>query len=66
MILAEPLGPERRQTRQPFAQRRAPFEFDAVTLAIIEADGFDARETRQRPGEAGRGILPAGKKHERG
>ena len=35
-----------------------------VALAIIEADGLDPVEARQRPGQADGGILAAGKQHQ--
>ena len=35
-------------------------QFDAVALAVVEADGLDVRVALERPGEAGRRILPAG------
>ena len=44
----------------------AAFELDGVTLAVVEAEHFDARKALQRPGQAGGGILPAGEQHQRG
>jgi hypothetical protein len=35
-----------------------------MALAVVEADGLDARVFAERPGEAGGGILPAGKKNQ--
>jgi hypothetical protein len=37
-----------------------------MSLAIAEADHFDMGEALQGPGQAGGGILPAGKQHQRG
>ncbi len=37
-----------------------------MALAVAEAERFDARKAVQRPGQAGGGILPAGKQHQRG
>ena len=56
VILAKTSAPRRRHFRQTRAQNRAPAEFDDMALAIVEADCLDARETRQREGEAGRRI----------
>ena len=36
------------------------FEFDDVALTVVEAQRFDPRKALQRPGQTGRGILPAG------
>ena len=36
-----------------------------MALAVIEADRLDRGEAGERPGEAGRRILPAGKQHQR-
>ena len=50
------------------AQRRAhagaAVELDAMALAVVEADGLDARVARERPGQAGGGILAAGEQHQ--
>ena len=46
------------------AERARCIEFDAMALAIVEADRLDVLETLQRPGQAGGGILPAGKQHQ--
>ena len=35
-----------------------------MALAVVEADGLDAREALERPGEADGGILPAGEQDE--
>ena len=40
------------------------FKFHPMPLAIGKADGLDARIALQGPGEADRGILPAGKEHQ--
>ena len=39
-------------------------KLDRMALAIVEADGFDSRETLKRPSKADGGILPAGKQHQ--
>src|SRR5690606_32303103 len=44
----------------------AAFEFDAVPLAVVETYRFNALETLQRPREASRRVLTAGKENERG
>ena len=48
------------------ADARAHREFDRMALAVVEADGFHAREAVERPGEADGGVLPAGEQHEGG
>ena len=62
---SSPSRPPIRETRGAAASRDpAPaFQLDAVPLAVIEADRLDQREARQRPGQAGREVLPAGKQH---
>ena len=50
----------------PAKQIVAARKLDGVTLPVIEAEHFDARKALQRPGEAGGGILSAGKQHQRG
>ena len=42
---------------------RTLFELDPVPLAVIEAHGLDTGVAVERPAEADRGILPAGKQH---
>jgi hypothetical protein len=37
-----------------------------MALAVIKADGLDASETVERPGEAGGRILPAREQHQCG
>jgi hypothetical protein len=44
----------------------AALKLDGVTLAIIEAEHFDAGKALQRPGKTGGGILSAGEQHQRG
>ena len=50
----------------PDSRRPRHVKLDRVALAVAEAEHFDAREALQRPGEAGGGILSAGKQHQRG
>src|SRR5206468_3104761 len=47
-------------------QGDAAFELDRVALAIVERHGLDDGEPVERPGEAGRRILPAREQHQRG
>jgi hypothetical protein len=47
------------------AHARPHVELDRIALAIVEADRFDAIETVERPGEAGRRILAAGEQRQR-
>src|SRR5262245_15612662 len=51
------------QSRHAFAYARPHSEFDGVPLAIVESDRLDAGETLERPGEANRRVLPAGKEN---
>src|SRR5205814_1321219 len=45
--------------------RLPAIELNPVPLAIVEADRLDPGEPRERPGQAGRRILPAGKQDKR-
>jgi hypothetical protein len=58
-VLAEPRGPRREFGAQARKHARPRLELDAVALPVIEADGFDPLIARERPGEAGGGVLPA-------
>ena len=57
------VGPSR-SPASACAHRLAALQLDRVPLAVAEADGFNARIARQRPGQAGRGILAAGEQHQ--
>ena len=46
-------------------QARADLEFDSVPLSIVEADCLDLAIAGERPGQAGGGVLAAGKQDER-
>ena len=61
--LCRPIRPQRFDARQ---QPVAAGKFDGVALAVAEAEHFDAGKALQRPGQAGGGILPAGKQHQGG
>ena len=50
----------------PVEQAVAAVELDGVALAVVEAQRLHAREAAERPGEAGGGILAAGKQHQGG
>ncbi len=65
VVVTDPRFPFGVERGQAFADARANVELDPVTLAVVEADGFHARETLQRPGEAHGRVLSAGKQHER-
>ena len=54
-------SPERIKPGQARAQALAAGQFHAVALAVVKAEGQNALEAAQRPGQAGGGILPAGK-----
>jgi hypothetical protein len=59
MALAELCSPIRAQRFHAFKQALAARKLDGVTLPVVEAEHFDARKARQRPGQAGGGILSA-------
>ena len=61
MIVAELVAPLRELRVQLRAHREPAFELDQVPLAVVEADRLDMRVAVQRPREAGRRVLPAGK-----
>ena len=61
MVGAEPAGP---YGGQAAADRRTALQFHGVTLAVGEADGLHMRVAGERPGEAGRAVLPAGEQHQ--
>ncbi len=65
MILGELAVPFRKIPPQALDHRRPAVKLDPVALAIIEPDRFDRRKALERPGEAGRRILTAGKQDER-
>ena len=66
MAFAELCCPVGAQRPDAVQKPVAAGELDRMALAIVETERFDAREPLQRPGEAGRGILPAGEQHQRG
>ena len=41
-------------------------KLDGMALAVVETDGLDPGKTRERPGQAYGGILPAGKQDQGG
>jgi hypothetical protein len=64
------IGPElfpplRKFAAQALGNSFTAIELDPMALAIIEPDRLDRRKPGERPGEAGRRILPPGKQHER-
>src|SRR6266853_1572213 len=64
VILAELPAPRGKALAQLREDDRAALELDRVALAVAEADGLDAREIRERPGEAGGRVLPAGEEQQ--
>src|SRR5476651_2621904 len=66
VVFAETFGPQRRLGAQLGQQRRAHRQLDGMALAVIEADGLDARVTRQRPRQTGGGILSTAEQDQRG
>ena len=66
MVVAQPRFPGRPQRRQRKAQARPQLKLDRMALAVIEADRLYACEALERPSQADRRVLPAGKKDEGG
>ena len=66
MAVAELFCPIRAQRFHAVEQAVPALQLDGVALPVVEAEHFDAFEALQRPGEAGGGILSAGKQHQRG
>ena len=62
--LAAQSGLQRLQAVEQFG--RGMSSSIGVALAVVEAEGLDPGEALQRPGQTGRGILAAGKQHQRG
>lgn len=54
-------GPERIKFRQSRTQTLTAGQFHVVPLAIVKAQGPDTLKAAQSPGQAGGGILTAGK-----
>ena len=65
VVVAELAAPVGEFAPQALDHCGAALELDPVALAVIEPDRLDRGKARQRPGEAGRRILPAGEQHER-
>ena len=65
MIDPELFVPFGKVAAQAPLDRLPAVELDPVPLAIVEADRLDPGEPRERPGKAGRRILPAGKQDKR-
>src|SRR5215813_15019909 len=63
MIFTQTGFPGSVQSRHAFAYARPHSEFDGVPLAVVESDRLDAGETLERPSEANRRVLPAGKEN---
>jgi hypothetical protein len=63
VIVAQALRPFRKLFANRSDHLLPRFEFDAMTLTVIEAHGFHVRIPRERPREARRGILSAGEEH---
>jgi predicted carbohydrate-binding protein with CBM5 and CBM33 domain len=64
MIIAQARFPVRPQLSHVRAKSAAHGELNGMPLAIIEADGLDAREALERPSETNGRILSAGKENE--
>ena len=66
VILAELFGPGRVERRDTFTHALARVELDAMALRVVETQRLDASEAFERPRQAHRRIVPAGKQDERG
>src|SRR5271165_3813391 len=64
MVRPQPLPPLRLDRHKSVAQHGPLLQFDAMALAIVEAERFDPLVTLQGPGETGRRILAARKQHQ--
>ena len=65
MIVAKARAPVFGLRGETGADARPHLKLDGVALPVSEADGLDARKALERPGQAYRGILPAGEKDQR-
>ncbi len=65
VVVAEPGGPLRKAVPNRLPHDQALVQLDRVALAVVEGDRLHMRVARQRPGEAGGRILPAGEQHQR-
>ena len=54
-------GPEQIKIRQSRTQPLTADQFHIMPLAVVKAQGLDALKAAQSPGQAGGGILTAGK-----
>src|ERR1700686_5001814 len=66
MALAKFCRPIRSHGLDARKQPVAAIKLDGMALAIAETDHLEMVEALQGPGQAGGGILPAGKQHQRG
>ena len=63
MVWPVPLAPGGEGARDLSPHAVPAFELDSMPLAVVEADGLNAREGVERVGEASGGILPAREQH---
>ncbi len=66
MVFAKPRRAAGHRRRHRVTHSGPDIQLRPMPLAIIEPDGLDTLEPRQRPGQTGRRILPAGKEDEGG
>src|SRR6218665_951381 len=59
-----PLAPLRKARADRRQHGLARLQFDMVALAVVKAYGLHVGKLRQRPGQAGGGVLAAGEKNE--
>jgi hypothetical protein len=65
MIFAEASGPRRAHRPHALTHALACFELGTMALVIIEADGLDASEALERPGETNGRVLSSGEQDQR-
>src|SRR6202040_327086 len=65
VVVAELAAPVREFAAQALDRRGTAIQLNPMALAVIEPDRLDGGEAGQRPGQAGRRILPSREKNER-
>ena len=63
MIGSEPFTPGWAMLEEPASKHPARGQFRGMALAVVEADGLDARIALQGPGETHRQVLSSGEQH---
>ena len=63
MVFAQPARPVWKLSGDPSTDGQARLHLHPMALAVVEAHGLDPPIARKRPGQADRGVLPAGEQH---